>query len=851
MNAPDRILERLREVGFETRPGPISLFEEGLPMLVGAAWDERTAQLAVLVDVDPGEERDVLRQVLFAIGGMRHQLSVDGPIALGSPLALLIVDEDGEHLVRSLVEEISRDYAVFTRLDLSLIRRGQVGDDELLDDALAPLLPRCRRARGESISKADVLEYWDRLRDLIEETANGLGDLFAGSRKAAGDAAADALIGDLASRPTLSAPTPVGGLMLKNFRSFLGEAPIALAPVTVVHGANGTGKSALLEALEICWAGTSQRKPPEVDADEYARHLAHDGDGRFEVVGDGEVHDRIVTEPEVELVRCVLTQDAGAVLVGQSPERRFVDLLALTGLELPEVDQRTEDLVREAKKHADSALREAGLPPLRAINSDGVKHLNDRLRQGFVARAPSRDELSGLEDVLVDASGGAYARRGWKSDAELITLLEQVDEMLAATPLGGSPDLSLLDSSASAAKGAAVARREHAGAMRRLLDAMPVPREEPPESPADEPDAELPAPIPRGLAARWLGHGRSLESASRSFADEAGRLQSSDWSQRLSAYAQGLQALAKEVPRKELEAITGASAVASAAPPAPVDVPEDLFRAAGFPDPPDRPADLVATIEEYDRALGAQASTLEAIAVDLESHPTRGFADHADRVLSAMCSFELARRLRPRKGSVEPLAQASEEEVERLLRGRLAPIVRELLASLVRFEWYFKPPQISSRDGELEIGGIATDRADLDARLVLNAAEREVFGLAWFLALYVLQPDDRRRVLAIDDASAAFDPTNRAAFVSTLRALARLVRPEQVVVCSHDAAVAESLAEELAPVRGWPAAVGRIRCGRNEENLSTCTAAEWDESDRDLAANLARLGLAGQMPTVA
>ena len=101
----------------------------------------------------------------------------------------------------------------------------------------------------------------------------------------------------------------------------------------------------------------------------------------------------------------------------------------------------------------------------------------------------------------------------------------------------------------------------------------------------------------------------------------------------------------------------------------------------------------------------------------------------------------------------------------------MAPVVRGLLAAFVRFEWYFKPPEISGKDDELVIGGIATDQADLDARLTLNAAERSVFGLAWFLSLHLLQPRERRRVLAIDDAAAAFDVPNQAAFVSTLRAL--------------------------------------------------------------------------------
>jgi hypothetical protein len=850
VTACDRILQRLRAVGFETQRGPLSVFEDDLPMLVGAAWDERTAQLAMLVDVDPSQERDALRQLLFAIGGLRHQISADGPIAIGSPLALLIVDNEGEELVRSLVEEISRDYVVFTRLDLSLVRRDAVSEDDALDDALAPLLPRCRQAQSESISKADVLQFWDRLRRLIREAADDLDDIFASSRKAAARAAADALIGDLADRPSLAAPKPLSAVEIKNFRSFSGQPTVEMAPITIVHGANGTGKSALLEALEICWAQTSQRKPPDVEASEYERHLAHDGEGGFELVGDGKVFNGITIEPDVELVRCVLTQDSAPRFIEQSPKRRFANLLAITGLELPELDQRTDNLVRDAKKHVDVVMRDAGLPPLRAITSDGVKHLNDNLRQAYVPRLPSLEELMGLEDVLARASAGAYVRFDWTS-TDLVTTLEKVDEMLAGAPLGTEPDRSLLNASAQVAKEAAAARRQRARAMRGLVRAIHAARPEGPEEEPDESEQELVPEIPRRLAVRWLGHGRALELAASAFEEEGEQLATDSWLKRLNAYTDGLRKLAAEVPRKELDVMIGAASVNLPLAAEPVDVPEDVYRAAGFSRTPDKPNDLVDPIEEYVALLEGQTTALDSVGTSLENHPSKEFSAHCDRVLDAMCGFELARRLRPRKGRVEPIEKASEEEVEELLNGRLAPIVRELLVSLVRFEWYFNPPKISGKKGELEIGGIATARADLDARLVLNAAERSVFGLAWFLALYLLQPDERRQVLAIDDASAAFDSTNQAAFVSTLRALVRMVRPKQVVLCSHDSAVAESLMEELAPVDGWPTRARRVRCERDQSNLSRCEVVEGKDGQRDLTLNLKRLGLVGEMPTFA
>jgi hypothetical protein len=64
----------------------------------------------------------------------------------------------------------------------------------------------------------------------------------------------------------------------------------------------------------------------------------------------------------------------------------------------------------------------------------------------------------------------------------------------------------------------------------------------------------------------------------------------------------------------------------------------------------------------------------------------------------------------------------------------------------------------------------------------------------------------------------------------------------------HDAAIAESLAEELAPIGYWPASVTRIRCERNGEDVSV-SSPEWrDESPRDPQTDLERLGPLGEMP---
>lgn len=852
-SARDRIFKRLQGVGFEVAEGSFEPFHQKLPFIVGVAWEERTAQLALVLEMDESQEEDAWRQTLFAAAGLRHHLATDGGAALGPPLVLMVVDATGEKRVRSLVEDMNQHYAVFARVDLSLVRRDRIDDDQVLDDALAPLLPRCRDARDSEISKADVLHFWERLRGTVRDAAAGLDDAFAAYRKTAGEVVAERLIGDLADRPELPAPVPRSKLRLRDFRSFE-EDELELAPVTVVHGTNGSGKSAVLEALELCWAGTSQRKPWNVECADYARHLPRGGRPEFEVAADDNPPvTEVLEEPTAELVRCVLTQDAVSKLVDEPPDKRYERLLTITGLELPQVDERTEALAREAKKEADAALRDADLSPLKAISSDGLKHLHTELRGNFASRLPSRADLLGAEELLTNVSQSGYARGDWKQEGELLVAVEAVDEALASTPFDAGLDSAILDGAAGEARRAAEVRRERARPIGLLLDAIRSTQIPGGEGLKEEPEEQLLPPIPRRLAVRWLGHGRGLEEVAKEFHAQAGELDDEAWSARLDAYAEALEAAAATVPTKELEEIAGAVAPSDAAsvPAGREGVPEDLYRAAGFSRTLGRPLDVVPALEEYVDLLQRQAAELEALAASLDSHPSRSFAAHAERVLGAMCRFEVARRLRPRKGKRSPIAEASEGVVAELLKGRMAPVVRELLAALVRFEWYFKPPAISGQDGELVIGGIATDREDLDARLTLNAAERSVVGLAWFLALHLLQPRERRRVLAIDDASAAFDVTNQAAFVSTLRALVRLSRPEQVVAITHDAAIAESLAEELAPVGDWPTSVARIRCERNKEDVSISWPEWCDESPRDLQLDLERLGLQGEMPAPA
>jgi ABC-type hemin transport system ATPase subunit len=139
------------------------------------------------------------------------------------------------------------------------------------------------------------------------------------------------------------------------------------------------------------------------------------------------------------------------------------------------------------------------------------------------------------------------------------------------------------------------------------------------------------------------------------------------------------------------------------------------------------------------------------------------------------------------------------------------------VSAMSRFEWYFKPLRVHSVGQKLTIAGGATLHDDLDIRMLLNSAERTVVGLSWFLALHLLQPPDRRRVLVLDDPAGALDSSNLSGFMATLRAFVRLIRPEQLIVATHDDGMALTLEDELVPVDSWPPAVARVRCQREGE----------------------------------
>jgi hypothetical protein len=843
-SATEKILERLEEVKFETRLGGAMPFGEELPLVSGVAWETQTAQLALIAECKGSIEETLWRQLLFAGSGIRHHLSGNAPSAFGTPLVLAVVDGDSEAQMRGLAESLARDYAVFNRVDLNLVPEKVLEDREKLDDALAPLMPRCRSILGKEIAREEVKGFWSELRGEVEEAAANLDDAFASIKVAAGRDGAEQLIGEGGEGEELPSPAPVGKIDLENFRS-IKEMHLELADVNILHGPNGGGKTSVVEAMELGWAGTSQRRPDddddEVDAAEYEEHVRRNGEGEFSVALDGKPVSKIAKQAEAELGRCVLTHEAMTTLISERPQLRFEALLRITGLQIPDLDGRTRALVARAKGEADAALGEVGIAPLPRSDTNGLEYLRNKLRSDFLGEFSKLAELGVLEKTLATVSGGAYAPRKWPAEDRLRKQLERADGVVADAAedqASAEEVVSALEQAASDVEELLSSRLEAAGAAQRLLEAIQHGGEPAEEAPVQEElDTEEQAePIGVELAARWLNHARGLSAAAERFREDAGEIEDAKWSARMVDYAEAVDRASGFAPDAELERLGKPRPSAKRAEP---EVEEEVFSAAGFARVPASSAELVDPLRELAEVLQGHADGLRAIARGLHAHPARRIGEERERVMDALCRFELARVLR--RGG--PIVQTSERIVAELLDERLAPVVRELVGAIVRFEWYFKPLQMSSENKKLIFGGLATERADLDARLVLNSAEKTVLGVAWFLALHMLQPKERRRVLVLDDPTSGFDAANQAGFANTLRAFVRLLKPEQVVVTTHDDAVAAVLAGELAAVDGWPGSLARLRFQRGGGECSEYTVEERSEESSATSSESVELGL--------
>ncbi|MEZ6030326.1 MAG: AAA family ATPase [Hyphomonadaceae bacterium] len=217
-------------------------------------------------------------------------------------------------------------------------------------------------------------------------------------------------------------------IVVENFRSIHGEVAISLdAPVVLIHGQNGTGKTSLLSALELALTGavpSLQRADPE-----YLQHLPHKsspdlaGKIRLEVESNGKGADT-----EIGVSRTAIS---GRPILNAVGTRFFSERCFLA--------QSTLSRLLEIYQHQDNRRTDSpltrfvkeliGLDRLDAL-IEGLHPAGDvrRLREPAPDYWHAREELPALEAALEELNAQLDARHQESSSTgaliaeELVTL---------------------------------------------------------------------------------------------------------------------------------------------------------------------------------------------------------------------------------------------------------------------------------------------------------------------------------------------------------------------------------------------------------------------------------------------
>lgn len=185
-------------------------------------------------------------------------------------------------------------------------------------------------------------------------------------------------------------------ITLKDFRSIKGTISVPLdAPIVLVHGQNGAGKTSLLSGIELALTG-SVPSLDRVDPD-YAKHLVHKDAKEASV--------QIVTGGlQLNAAQIAVTADgiSGTALLDANLSRFYSERCFLAQSSLG----RLLELYQDSAKRSDSALTKfvkdlLGLDHLDAI-IDGLHDAGDvrRLRTGVPGYAETRDAIPQLEKEI-------------------------------------------------------------------------------------------------------------------------------------------------------------------------------------------------------------------------------------------------------------------------------------------------------------------------------------------------------------------------------------------------------------------------------------------------------------------
>ncbi len=864
MTLRQQILKRLEEVGFRTGEGSVSPFGQPLPLVTAWAVEDRTAALGLIVEDPDGVADDgPWRELLFALSGIRHELRDGGAPALGTPVAIALLERK-EHAqrLRRLVENMSAEYILFSRVELNVVALDEAVD---IDRALSPLLPRCRSAlaAGTLLGKEALATLEEELRSSVIALAETLDEPLRKPARSVALAYAQQL-GDLVSIDESAPFNPVAwsAVQLNNFRSFA-DGTIPLATLTLLEGLNGTGKSSIVEALEILWSGTSQRKPADETAEAYDKALARDGSGQWRVTGvpqeaDNDPVHATKTEATAsgEAARNVFSQDGSADIAHQGGGARYEELLRITGLSIPELEVECERLNRAAKSELDNVLSRLAIPGLQRITTRATDHVRDSLAQAAKRLAPP--PMRGISDLQ-----RLLSQQARESNIEYEPLVIDEDlsgSMSALIQRAEQLAMELRSDKEFVLEVRTIHERvrgveEEIGRRARALDALVAAMSVVPVAVVD---ARLPvtarvgaSALPGNVAAKWLDAGNGLRDAVAALRSIDNTLEDAEWTRRISKFLEMAESTLELVPFAELE-----REVDRARAPAGGTVKKTKGRVQNQPRPPaaplvdeaagfrilegrQLPLSLRESLIEVATALRDYSNDLARYRGTLLATPLVQLEGLEDELLLGLARFELAKRLKT------PLAATQAGLVSRLISGPLEPLLVELIAALTRFEWYFHPFKMSMQRGTVRLAGLATSSAEMDVRMLLNSGERAIVTMAWFLALHLLQPEPKRRVLILDDPFSVLDENNQAALIATVRSFARLTKPELLLFTSHDRIVSDAIEREFAAVADWPSTVARIRFSRTPDGTSTVDGHPTDAPRAEYERELSRLGLDG------
>ncbi|RWE28914.1 MAG: hypothetical protein EOS78_31225 [Mesorhizobium sp.] len=212
----------------------------------------------------------------------------------------------------------------------------------------------------------------------------------------------------------------LSSITLTNFRSIKGTITVPLdAPIVLIHGANGAGKTSLLSAIELALTGqvaSLQRVDPD-----YAAHLVHKDAKSAEL----KIETSGLKRNEASL-KVTANAIEGEALLGPDLARFYAERCFLAQSSLG----RLLELYQDSAKRSDSALTKfvkdlLGLDHLDAI-IDGLHDAGDvrRLRSGVPGYGETRDTIPQVEGER-DRLGAELE----KTDVRIRQLEEQNDAL--------------------------------------------------------------------------------------------------------------------------------------------------------------------------------------------------------------------------------------------------------------------------------------------------------------------------------------------------------------------------------------------------------------------------------------